>query len=122
MVSGHSASRSILLALLLLALPLAGTAHGETVFAVTTTSPPVLETFDSASPTSVTVVGPVTGLAGAEQSRGIGFRPSTGQLYAVGGTTPQSRIDTATAAATAVGPGFSPAISDAGTTSVGFAF
>jgi hypothetical protein len=72
--------------------------------------------FDSAAPGTVTSTLTVTGLNG-ESLNGIDFRPSNGQLYAIGGAGGLYTIDTATGAATAVGPGV-----PVGTGSVGFAF
>lgn len=112
----------MLLVLVLLAVPLSGAARGETIFAVTNASPPVLESFDSATPGTVTVIGAVSGLQASERLRGIDFRPATGLLYGVGDTSRLYRIDDASAAATQVGAGpFSPALSDS-SASIGVAF
>ena len=78
------------------------------VFAVSDTNE--LLRFDTASPTTATSVGTISGLQAGEQIQGIDFRPATGQLYALGvvdgTTTDEGRvytIDITTGAATQVG-------------------
>ena len=66
--------------------------------------PSTLIGFDSAAPSMVTSTLAVTGLSN-EQIGGIDFRPSTGQLYALGSAGGLYTINTATGAATAVGSG-----------------
>lgn len=79
-----------------------------TIFAVDTDKN--LLRFNSDNPSVVTTIGPITGLVGGsgELIEGIDFRPSTGQLYALGVSNSgvNSRIytiDLQTAAATQVG-------------------
>lgn len=77
--------------------------------------------FDSATPNTVTSTLAVTGL-GTDLIRGLDFRPSNGQLYALtqgGGSQPYSlaTINTVTGAAVRVGPITSTSIID-----FGFAF
>jgi hypothetical protein len=52
----------------------------------------------------------ITGLASGEQLLAIDFRPATGQLYGVSSASKLYTIDLATATASAVGSGFTPAI------------
>lgn len=92
-----------------------------TVFAVNTSGE--LVRFQANAPANVTVVGTITGLQSGEVIAGIDFRPSNGQLYALGvqnvtgadiGTI--YTINTTTAAATAVASGgasFSTTLTDA---------
>ena len=80
--------------------------------------PSTLVGFDSAAPATITSTLTVTGL-GNEQIGGIDFRPSTGQLYALGSAGGLYTIDTATGAATAVGSGVPVAQRDR---DFGFAF
>ncbi|MEZ5102150.1 MAG: DUF4394 domain-containing protein [Thermoleophilia bacterium] len=60
--------------------------------------------FQVTSPGTVESLGTITG-AGAGLIRGIDFRPSTGELYALGSGSTLYRIDLATRVATAVGDG-----------------
>ena len=66
--------------------------------------PSTLISFDSAAPGTVTSTLAVTGL-NSESISGIDFRPSNGQLYALGSSGGLYTINTATGAATAIGPG-----------------
>jgi xanthosine utilization system XapX-like protein len=73
------------------------------VFAVSLTNK--LLKFRSNTPNTVTVVGTISGLQTGEQIVGIDFRPTIGQLYALGNKAGAGRlytINTATAAATLV--------------------
>jgi hypothetical protein len=82
-------------------------ARGEVIYGVTDAGS--LFHFDSASPGAVTSVGAVTGLSAGHALKGIDFRPSNAQLYAVSnsGTAAQLyTVNPATAAATPVGAGF----------------
>ena len=60
--------------------------------------------FSSANPAAVTTIGPVTGLQEGEAIVGIDFRPADLVLYGLGNTARLYTIDTATGAATLVGP------------------
>jgi hypothetical protein len=72
------------------------------VFAVTSTNQ--LVRFRTATPGTVTTIGPVTGLQAGENILGIDFRPATGDLYALGSTGRLYIINRATAAASLVAP------------------
>ena len=75
------------------------------------TTADTLVTFDSASPGKILTTVAVTGLAGGESLVGIDYRPANGQLY---GITTGSRVytlDPSSGVATAVGGGFTPALS-----------
>jgi Domain of unknown function (DUF4394)/IPTL-CTERM motif len=99
-------------------LGMAGAAHAELIYAVTSSN--VLLSFDSATPGTVTTIGPITGLQAGENILGIDLRPATGQLYGLGSTSRLYTINPTTAAATQVGSGvFSTALSG---TSFGFDF
>lgn len=63
--------------------------------------------FDAGAPQSPLATIAVTGLAAGETLQGLDFRPTTGQLYALGGSSRLYTIDLATGAATQVGPVFS---------------
>lgn len=89
----------------------AGSVHAEPVYGITDTGTPSLVRFDSASPGSVTTIGAVSGLIGGQTLRGIDFRPSNGQLYAISnlGTSSAAQLYTVnllTGALTTVGSGF----------------
>ena len=60
--------------------------------------------FSSVDPASVTTIGPVTGLQEGEFIVGIDFRPADLVLHGLGSTARLYTIDTATGAATLVGP------------------
>lgn len=82
-------------------------ASGITAYAVAGST---LYSFDLSRPAVTTVVGTITGPGGAFAPEGIDFNPASGVLYAldIGATTSQLyTINTSTAAATAVGAGFS---------------
>lgn len=66
--------------------------------------------FGATSPNVITMTKPVTGLQGGEKIVGIDFRPKDGKLYGIGSASRIYTIDTASAVATAVGNGFTPAI------------
>lgn len=107
----NSAKSSLLgLAAGLAVLTAVGTARAERIYGVTNVANAAgaLVYFDSASPASVTTVATITG---GTNIRAIDFRPSDGQLYAVGytgatGAIQLYTINLATAVATAVGGGF----------------
>ncbi|MHA6722511.1 DUF4394 domain-containing protein [Sphingomonas sp. RS2018] len=66
-----------------------------------------LVTFDSASPSTITSTRALSGVVGSA-ILGIDFRPSTGELFALGGNSQLYTINTTTGAATAVGTGGLP--------------
>lgn len=87
--------------LILSYLILSPTTHaaGEpTVYAVTSAN--VLIRFNAATPSSITTIGAITGLQGGEQILGIDFRPTTGELFALGSTNRLYTINPFNAAAT----------------------
>lgn len=65
------------------------------------------------------IIKPITGLQSGETVLGVDMRPATGQLYALGSSSRIYTINTANGAATAVGTGFTPALSG---TQFGFDF
>ena len=79
-------------------LAIAGSAHAELVYGLTSTD--ALVTFDSASPTNATAPIVITGLQSGEQVLGIDMRPATGALYGLGSTGRLYTINTSTGAAT----------------------
>ena len=86
-------------------LTMATPAAAETIYAVDIQN--LLLFFDSATPGTVNAIGPITGLSAGDTVRGIDFRPANGALYAIGAGLGSSRLytlNTATAAATLVGP------------------
>ncbi len=95
--------RTLALGVVLSLLPVA---QAETIFGMTTTS---LFTFDSATPGTRTTIGTFAGGVVGHTMRGIDFRPSTGELYAVSSSSSTGqvyKVDTTTAALTAVGGTF----------------
>ncbi len=78
-----------------------GAAQAATVYSIDTLNR--LSSFDHTAPSTVTPVGPVTGLAGGEVLLGIDFRPATDQLYGIGSQGTLYTIDKTTGAATPVG-------------------
>ena len=108
-------SRALAFAALFLA-PAAVSAQ-EAVFGMSAASSSIegagtgLVRFSTAAPGAATSIGAFTGVAAGQSVRSIDFRPSTGQLYAVStnGTNLAQlyTVNTATAALTAVGTGFS---------------
>jgi len=101
---------SLALACGLVVATMASSMAGATAL-VGVSGPSTLIGFDSAAPSTVTSTLSVTGLGG-EQIGGIDFRPSTGQLYALGSAGGLFIINTATGAATAVGAGVPVSPSD----------
>jgi uncharacterized protein DUF4394/HYR domain-containing protein len=89
----------------------------DTIYALSTTNS--LISFDSATPGTVSGPIAISGLVGGETIMGIDFRPATGQLYALSNQSRLYIINRATGAATAVGSGFTPALSG---TEFGFDF
>jgi hypothetical protein len=79
--------------------------------------------FDSATPSNVTTIGPITGLSAGQSPAAIDFRPATGRLYLGAGGSPEAALytlDLNTAAATQVGPGFDPTNPEFGNPSFDF--
>ncbi|HYG74122.1 MAG TPA: DUF4394 domain-containing protein [Planctomycetota bacterium] len=90
-------------------LLLAGAAHAEDVFGITTTN--LLVRFSTSSPGTLISSVPVTGLQSGESIVGIDFRPNTGQLYGLGNSNRLYVINVVTGAATALGTtSFTPAL------------
>jgi trimeric autotransporter adhesin len=91
---------------------LAPAANAELIYGITDNSTGAgvnLISFDSATPGTITTIGPLTGAVGNQLVRGIDFRPANGQLYAVSnlGTSAQLyTVNTGTGALTPVGSGF----------------
>ncbi|MEA2473780.1 MAG: hypothetical protein QOE06_1695 [Thermoleophilaceae bacterium] len=80
---------------------LAASAPAETIYTIDGTAPPTLQSFDSATPGTLTTIGAVTGLQSGEGLAGIDFDPATGELFGLGNTARLYKIDPATGAATA---------------------
>jgi hypothetical protein len=80
-------------------------AGAETIYTIDNAAPPMLQSFDSATPGTLTNVGSVTGLQAGERLMGIDIKPDSGELYGVGSTSRLYKISRATGAATAVGTG-----------------
>lgn len=98
-------------------------AQAETIYGLTAGANPTLITFDSANPTSLNVVGSVSGILGGLELRSIDFRPADGLLYglATSGTAAQLyTIDIGNAVASTVGRGFSFAADAGSTVSIDF--
>jgi hypothetical protein len=70
------------------------------VFGVTSSNQ--LIRFNSSSPSTVVMVGPITGLQAGENIVGIDFRPATGELFALGNTSRLYVLNKSTAAASQV--------------------
>lgn len=96
---------------------LAGTAHAELAFGVTTNQ--TLVSFNTNAPNAILSGIAISGMMSNEQVRGIDFRPANGMLYALGSFSNLYRIDTATGAATRIGNGAGLTISGS---SFGFDF
>lgn len=86
-----------------------GAAQAELIYGVTVPGASTnLVSFDSAAPGTQATIGTITGIIAGHTLRGIDFRPSTGQLYAMstdagGGIGQLYTIDLTTGAATTVG-------------------
>jgi hypothetical protein len=59
--------------------------------------------FDTATPGTVTTIGPISGLVGGDSIVSIDIRPATGELFGLGSGSRLYKINPATAAATQVG-------------------
>ena len=93
----------------ILTAALAGAASAELVYGVT--SGQSLVSFNSAAPGTILSNVALSGMQPSETIRGIDFRPSTGQLFALGSSSRLYTVNTTTGAATLVGPGsFTPAL------------
>jgi hypothetical protein len=84
------------------ALALPAAASAETLYVIDNAVPPLLATIDSATPTTVNNIGPVTGMAATEQILAMDFRPADGQLYGVTNLERLYRINAANGAATMI--------------------
>jgi hypothetical protein len=91
---------------------LGGSARAEMIFGVTDPdfTTPSLVSFDSATPNLLTTVAPISGLVAGHTLRGIDFRPSNGQLYAISSTDAGAEaqlytVNLTTGALTTVGGG-----------------
>lgn len=89
---------------------IAGTAQAELIYGITVPTAGVssLLSFDSATPGASTSIGAITGIVAGHTLRGIDFRPSNGQLYAISSSGTAAQIYTvnlATGVATPVGAG-----------------
>jgi hypothetical protein len=97
-------------ALLATALAAALPAQAETVYGLTAGATTTLVSFDSANPTSLSVVGPVSGIINGLSLRAIDFRPADGLLYGLATAGNQGQlytIDLSNGVASSVGRGFS---------------
>jgi len=81
---------------------MAGTANAERIYA--TTGVGFLVSFDSATPSLTLSGAAISGLDQNESIIGLDFRPSDGRLYGQGSFNNLYTLDTATGAATLVGP------------------
>jgi len=81
---------------------MAGTANAERIYA--TTGVGFLVSFDSATPALTLSGAAISGLDQNESIIGLDFRPSDGRLYGHGSFNNLYTLDTATGAATLVGP------------------
>lgn len=88
---------------------LSGAAQAELIYGISVPGASTnLVSFDSATPGTQTNIGAITGIIAGHTLRGIDFRPSTGQLYAMstnagGGVAQLYTIDLVSGAATTVG-------------------
>lgn len=83
-----------------------GSARAELIYGLTTDPAPALVTFDSANAGALLSTGLISGIVAGQTLRGIDFRPSTGQLYAMssaGSAAQLYTIDLGSFAATAIG-------------------
>jgi hypothetical protein len=82
--------------------------QGRPIYAVTLDNRLLL--FGSGDPGTIVNEATITGLAAGERIVSIDFRPANGQLYGVGTDSRVYTINVTTAAATAVGATFAPAL------------
>jgi hypothetical protein len=92
------------LALCLSATLLASQSHAVLIYAVDDSSGQTLVSFDSSSPGSYQNGVAISGLLQNETIKGIDFRPSTNQLFALGSTSRLYTLNVLTGAATEVPP------------------
>ena len=90
----------VVLPALIVAVPTMGQVSAN-VLAVTAGN--VLVRFNTATPGTVTTIGPIIGLQPGENILGIDIRPLTSELYALGSTSRLYRLNRVTGAATQVG-------------------
>ena len=94
------------------ALCVGASAHAELVYGLTSTGGGRLISFDTSNITAQTNIAAITGVTAGHALRGIDFRPSDGQLYAVSTANSNATaaqlytINLTTGVATAVGSGF----------------
>lgn len=81
-------------------------ARAETIYGVTEQR--FLVTWDSTSPDAILTGVPITGLQLNEVLLGLDFRPSTGELFALGSQSHLYLVDRNTGATTQVGTAFGP--------------
>lgn len=92
-------------------LSLSSSAPAALIYGIDDSSGQSLIRFDSSSPGSLAAAVAISGLQSNETIKGIDFRPSTQQLYALGSTNRLYRLNVLTGAATQVGAGpFAPAL------------
>jgi hypothetical protein len=92
------------LALCLSATLLASQSHAVLIYAVDDSSGQTLVSFDSSSPGAYQNGVAISGLLQNETIKGIDFRPSTNQLFALGSTSRLYTLNVLTGAATEVPP------------------
>src|SRR5215212_3592646 len=101
---GASAKRrrtALCAALALLVAP--ASAGAATIYTVDNSAPPLLQTFDSSAPAStLTTLGPITGMQPGERLASIDFEPNGPRLYGIGSNKRLYRINATTLVATAV--------------------
>lgn len=86
--------------------------HAELIYGIDESSGQTLVSWDSANPSALLGGFPISGLQTNETIKGIDFRPSTRELYALGSSKRLYTLDTATGVATEVPPPgpFTPAL------------
>jgi hypothetical protein len=93
-------------------LSLSTGAHATLIYGVDDSSGQTLISFDSSSPGSLLTGVAISGLQSNETVKGIDFRPSTNQLFALGSTSRLYTLNVLSGVATQVGAGpFAPALS-----------
>jgi len=107
--TGHSRGfTAITFVTALSGLALSSPVSAELVWGVTASQ--TLITWDSAAPNAILTGTALSGLQSGEVIRGIDFRPATGQMFALGSMNRLYTINTASGAATQVGPVFTTAL------------
>ena len=97
----RSALPQLWLFTLLAFVAVARPAAASTIYGLTVNNG--LITFDSATPGTISTIGPISGLQAGEFVLGIDFRPATGGLYGLGSNSNLYLINPLTATATQVG-------------------